>query len=131
MSPKIIALTVLLLTNISAHAQSQLLYKNGNWDVVQTQRVGFSDNCFISSRPRPAVSEKHPDGQMYLVLFHKDRIMFTGEDIDGYFTDVKSVTMQAGNNAIVEIPSSTPVSSIMFVHELLRGGTDTIKIVVK
>jgi len=123
MSPKIIALTVLLLTNISAHAQSQLLYKNSNWDVVQTQRVGFSDNCFISSRPRPAVSEKHPDGQMYLVLFHKDRIMFTGEEMADTITDLGSKTcsqFRADTSAAAEanISNAKLIESYLKPHGL-------------
>jgi len=130
MSPKIIVLTVLLLTSFLAYSQSQLLYRNSHWSVVQSVRAGMSDNCYITSRTQPAISKKHPEGFTYLILFHKDVVILSGEGIDGYFDSAKKITMQAGDNPQTEITANYRVSGIMFVLDILSGKAESVKIEV-
>lgn len=119
---KALLLILLFIWTDITYAASQLIYKNQQWEVIKSSRKGLSDQCYIISRKSPIIGTE--TGYTYLVIFHKDVLLFLVEKADEYFKTIIKATMRVGNAAETEIVTGAIMSAIMIANDMRTGKHD-------
>lgn len=122
---KIILFALLLLTNATAYAATQLIYRNSNYALLRSDRAGKSDQCFIVSAKSPI-----KDGHTYLVVFPGSILLFAVEGTD-YFQSAKTATLKVGDNKGIEIPMMGIFSAIVPLLDMMSGKHEKVTIDVE